>query len=213
MARRKKEPVEDHRRTIAQAAHQLFSSKGLAATSVDMIAKAAGYSKATLYVYFKNKEEIFFSLVYKHNQTLHQTIKEIIDKRPKNQTDFQVSYLEICRVLQDLCQHYPLYFEGMIGPIKLDLDKEETPQVYKDIYQLGLETNQLISRFVQYGIELDYLQEGLNINHVTIFFWSALSGIIRMAENKKAYYELLGLDNQDFFNEEYLNLLLTFKKG
>ncbi len=178
-----------------------------------MIAKAAGYSKATLYVYFKNKEEIFFSLVYEHNQALYQAIKKIVDKIPKNQTDFQVNYLEICRVLQNLCEHYPLYFDGMIGPIKLDIDKEETPQIYKDIYQLGLEMNQLISRFVQYGIELNYLQEGLNINHLTIFFWSALSGIIRMAGNKKAYYQLLSLDNQDFLNEEYLNLLLAFKKG
>lgn len=32
--------------------------KGIAATSMDDIAKASGYSKATLYVYFENKEEI-----------------------------------------------------------------------------------------------------------------------------------------------------------
>ena len=33
----------------------LFMEKGIAATSMDDIAKAAGYSKATLYVYFENK--------------------------------------------------------------------------------------------------------------------------------------------------------------
>lgn len=45
------------------AASALFSEKGITATSMDDIAKAAGYSKATLYVYFENKEEIVGILV------------------------------------------------------------------------------------------------------------------------------------------------------
>ena len=48
MARRKKEPKSVHREKIASAASVLFMDKGIAATSMDDIAKAAGYSKATL---------------------------------------------------------------------------------------------------------------------------------------------------------------------
>lgn len=58
MGRRKKEPKFVHREKIASAAQRLFMEKGIEAASMDDIAKAAGYSKATLYVYFKNKEEI-----------------------------------------------------------------------------------------------------------------------------------------------------------
>lgn len=63
MARRKKEPKSVHREKIASAASVLFMEGGIAATSMDDIAKAAGYSKATLYVYFENKEEIVGILV------------------------------------------------------------------------------------------------------------------------------------------------------
>ena len=63
MGRRKKEPKSVHREHIASAASVLFMEKGIAATSMDDIAKAAGYSKATLYVYFENKEEIISILV------------------------------------------------------------------------------------------------------------------------------------------------------
>ena len=49
MARRKKEPRSVHREKIASAASVLFMDKGIVATSMDDIAKAAGYSKATLY--------------------------------------------------------------------------------------------------------------------------------------------------------------------
>ena len=58
MGRRKKEPRSVHRENIVSAASALFLEKGIAAASMDDIAKAAGYSKATLYVYFENKEEI-----------------------------------------------------------------------------------------------------------------------------------------------------------
>ena len=63
MGRRKKEPRSVHRENIVSAASALFMEKGIAATSMDDIAKAAGYSKATLYVYFENKEEIVGILV------------------------------------------------------------------------------------------------------------------------------------------------------
>lgn len=46
MGRRKKEPKSVHREKIATAASTLFMEKGIAATSMDDIAKAAGYSKA-----------------------------------------------------------------------------------------------------------------------------------------------------------------------
>ena len=46
MGRRKKEPRSVHREHIASAASKLFMEKGIGATSMDDIAKAAGYSKA-----------------------------------------------------------------------------------------------------------------------------------------------------------------------
>lgn len=58
MGRRKKEAPEIHRETISFAAEHLFLQKGIEVITMDEIAKEAGYSKATLYVYFKNKEEI-----------------------------------------------------------------------------------------------------------------------------------------------------------
>lgn len=57
MGRRKKEPKSVHREHITAAASALFTQKGITATSMDDIAKAAGYSKSTLYVYFENKAE------------------------------------------------------------------------------------------------------------------------------------------------------------
>lgn len=54
---RPKDP--DKRESILTAAKRLFSAQGLAGTSMDGIADAAGVSKLTLYSHFSNKDELF----------------------------------------------------------------------------------------------------------------------------------------------------------
>jgi AcrR family transcriptional regulator len=51
------------RRQIVEGARRIFLERGFDAASMMDIAKAAGVSKGTLYVYFKNKEELFAAIV------------------------------------------------------------------------------------------------------------------------------------------------------
>lgn len=44
---------------ILDAALEVFTEKGFAGTRLDEVARAAGVSKGTLYLYFKSKQEIF----------------------------------------------------------------------------------------------------------------------------------------------------------
>src|SRR3974390_3903072 len=51
------------RRQIVDGARSVFLARGFDAASMGDIAKAAAVSKGTLYVYFKNKEELFAAIV------------------------------------------------------------------------------------------------------------------------------------------------------
>jgi AcrR family transcriptional regulator len=53
------------RRQILEGARVIFRALGFDAASMGEIAKAAGVSKGTLYVYFKDKDELFESIVEK----------------------------------------------------------------------------------------------------------------------------------------------------
>ncbi len=50
-------------RQIIEGARAVFLSRGFDAASMSDIAKAAGVSKGTLYVYFKDKDELFAAIV------------------------------------------------------------------------------------------------------------------------------------------------------
>ena len=58
----------NHRKTakarkIVNAALDVFTRKGYAATSIEMIATAAGIGKSTVYEYFDNKQELFVAAI------------------------------------------------------------------------------------------------------------------------------------------------------
>ena len=61
------EDAEDSakRRQIVEGARVIFRALGFDAASMGEIAKAAGVSKGTLYVYFKDKDELFQAIIEK----------------------------------------------------------------------------------------------------------------------------------------------------
>jgi AcrR family transcriptional regulator len=54
---------EDRPREICNAALEVFAEKGFAAAKLDEIARRAGVSKGTLYLYFKDKADLFRAVV------------------------------------------------------------------------------------------------------------------------------------------------------
>jgi TetR/AcrR family transcriptional regulator, fatty acid metabolism regulator protein len=50
------------RQSILQAAIEVFSKKGFQTASISEIAQGAGIADATIYKYFKNKEDLFFAI-------------------------------------------------------------------------------------------------------------------------------------------------------
>lgn len=54
---------EDRPREICAAALEVFAEKGFAAAKLDEIAQRAGISKGTLYLYYKDKQDLFKAVV------------------------------------------------------------------------------------------------------------------------------------------------------
>ena len=64
---------EERPKQILDAALAVFAERGLAAARLDDIAKRAGLSKGTIYLYFPNKEELF-------REVIRQTVIAMIER-------------------------------------------------------------------------------------------------------------------------------------
>ena len=195
MGRRKKEPRSVHRENIASAASALFIERGIAATSMDDIAKAAGYSKATLYVYFENKEEIVGILVLNSMKKLYDYISSALIQHETTKARYDF----ICRGLVQYQEEFPFYFKMVLDKINIDFESKEYLPEERETYQIGEEINEKIKNFLLSGMEKGDLRNDLDIMPAIFNFWGMLSGIIQLAANKEEYIKKsMGLSKVKF---------------
>ena len=72
------ERKEQKRRLIMKAALKIFSRKGYSPTALDEIAQEAGIAKGTLYLYFKDKEDLICStLMFVLDDLKHRMLQDI----------------------------------------------------------------------------------------------------------------------------------------
>lgn len=183
MGRRKKEPKSVHRENIASAASGLFMEKGIVATSMDDIAKAAGYSKATLYVYFENKEEIISILVLESMKKLYRYITSALEQQETTKARYDL----ICQGLVQYQEEFPFYFKMVLDNININFENQNFLPEEKETYQVGEEINEKMKDFLISGIEKGDLCNDLEIMPTILNFWGMLSGLIQLAANKEEY--------------------------
>ena len=70
----------DVKEKIVDAALVTFSKNGYDRTRMDDIAEAANVSKGTLYLYFKNKEELFFAISERNISELKEQLSTLLTK-------------------------------------------------------------------------------------------------------------------------------------
>ena len=182
MGRRKKEPKSVHRKTIAAAASRLFQEKGVSATSMDDIAKEAGYSKATLYVYFSNKEEIVGLLALESMQKLYHYISSAMEQESRTRERYDLT----CQGLVKYQEEFPFYFSMALEEININFENMEDPEE-AETYRVGENINKKIEEFLQDGIKCGDLRDGLEILPTIFTFWGSISGLIQLAVNKEIY--------------------------
>jgi AcrR family transcriptional regulator len=124
------ERKEQKRRLIMQAALKIFSKKGYSPTALEEIAQEAGIAKGTLYLYFKDKEDLISStLMYVLDDLKYRMIEAIPETLPAVETlkrialfmfqyfsennEFYNIYLTILNY--NLVSNYTSLFERMIA--------------------------------------------------------------------------------------------------
>lgn len=209
MARRIKEEPSVHRNRIAMAAGRLFEIKGIEAATMDEIAKEAGYSKATLYVYFQSKEEIVGYLVL-YSMT---KLREYLAIALASEKDFREKYLDICQAMVLYEEEYPFYFSMVLDHINIDFEHSDCEEAERETFRVGEEINLLLFSFFTCGIEKGAFKAQLDVKAIIFMIWGMLSGLIQLAVNKQEYiFQEIHLSKQEFLKRGFLLLYDAIKQ-
>jgi AcrR family transcriptional regulator len=137
---------ENKRKLIVETAIRLFSERPFHRVRLDDVAEAAGVGKGTVYIYFKNKEELYYSLVY-------ESFVELVD-RLRVQLAQPVTHREklvmIVDGLADHGLHHPQLFEIMRtvaipdASSAWDAKRREFAKLIEDVIRGGIDAGEFV---------------------------------------------------------------------
>jgi AcrR family transcriptional regulator len=118
-----------YRRTI-RAAEELFKKVGFRAVTMEMVAREANVAKATLYSYFKNKDELYIAVCARMAQILRGAVEQALaDVDATLDGRLTEAVLSKHRLVFTLVRKSPhaaelfTYTHSMASDIFVDLDK------------------------------------------------------------------------------------------
>ncbi|MBW1750373.1 MAG: TetR/AcrR family transcriptional regulator [Deltaproteobacteria bacterium] len=174
LSRREREKLWQ-RREMLTAAIELFSEKGFHNVSMQKIAKKSEFALGTLYKFFKNKEDLYRSIIMEQANIFHEALTKALEEKD-DEIEKLRSYVKIKgTVFMDNVSVVRLYFAETRGAsfnIKAGLDKE-----IREEYELLL---QKLTRVFEAGIQKKRFQEIAEPYHLAVSLDSLTNAFLHL---------------------------------
>jgi AcrR family transcriptional regulator len=178
---RKEREKERRRQQIIVAAKRVFSEKGFNKATMEDIAKEAELSPGTLYLYFKNKEELYASLSLRILQYLHIRVTHV-NKETTLSPDQKLAAL--MEAMYDVYDFDPLIIINMFHLQSSETLKNLSESLLSEIKELSQKSIGAIAKIFEEGMD-----NGIYVDRHPValadIFWSMFSGVVLWEASKK----------------------------
>ena len=191
----KEREKEQRREYIIDAAEKLFFSRGYDNVSMNEIAEAVGMNKATLYLYFENKDALYFAIVLRGVRIMNRVFREKIEPETTGLAKIHASG----RAFLEFNRDYPHYYKmfRLAGSERFDAfhspDAEELAGLASDVFVM-------MGQAVVLGMADGTIRPGLDPTTVAIYLAAASEAIVNLSSNFVAALESQGISHQQFID-------------
>lgn len=201
---RKEREKERRRQQIIVAAKRVFSEKGFNKATMEDIAKEAELSPGTLYLYFKNKEELYASLSLRILQYLHIRVTHVNKEKDMDPGQKLSALMD---AMYDVYDFDPLIIINMFHLQSSDTLRNLSQQLLDEIKELSQKSIGAIATIFEEGIEKGIFIEKHPVAMADIF-WSLFSGVVLWEASKKIISS-----EKDYLKPTLSTAFEIFKRG
>jgi len=178
---RKERERERRRQQIIVAAKRVFSENGFNRSTMEDIAKEAELSPGTLYLYFKNKDELYASLSLRILQYLIIRLEHV---NGNDELDPEQKVAALMDAMFDVYDFDPLIIINMFHLQSSETLKNLSKELLFEIEKLSRKSLGAIGNIFKEGIDAGIYIDKHPIALADIF-WSMFSGVILWESSKK----------------------------
>lgn len=190
---RKEREKEQRRNDIINAAEKLFFSRGYDNVSMNDIANEVELSKATLYLYFKDKESLFFAIVLRGARILNAIYIE--------RSKLEITGIEKIKAMgqgfAEFTKKHPDYFRMLCYSGSERFGTADNDDA-KEILELVSKNIELISEAFKEGMEDGTVRDDLDPLEMAIYLCSTRLSVMNLDSRWKTALESRGLSYDQF---------------
>ncbi len=196
---RREREKQIRRESILDAAEEIFFNKGVDNSSMDEVASRAELSKGTLYLYFKNKDELYHGIVHRGLTILLEMFQKVSENRKSGLERME----DLGREYYRFAEEFSDYALAMLHHEKTGIDcttLEENP----NLMACNTDGNRIFG--IMQGIIAEGITDGsinseLDPVKLSMVLWAHSSGIMNLIQMKGDLLKhISGVDKESIMN-------------
>ena len=180
---RKQREREERRKQIVDAAEKIFSTKGFGGATIENIADEAELSPATLYLYFKNKDELYASLNLRMLEVLVEKVEGVCHQ---DSLDPEQKIRALEKALYEVYAHDPVNVINVLRFQSSEALRNLSPELSSQIKNGARNYLRAIAGIFEEGVEKGVFLD----RHPTAFadiVWALFAGLVLWEHTKKGF--------------------------
>lgn len=201
ISERKEREKERRINEIIDAAEHVFFEKGVNNATMDDVAEKAELSKGTLYIYFKSKEDLHYTIIIRAMELM----TEIFQKHISEKLNGLENLLKIGNAYVEFFEKYTNYFNLMMEFHATKIEKvaeEKKKKLLEDDSPLIL-----VSKILEQGQHDGSIRNDMVPIEMAIILWSQLSGFLEFISIRKPMMEILKINESKIIENQFKVLL------
>ncbi len=161
---------------MLEAARELFFDKGYGGTTMEMVSRSAGFSKRTVYLYFKNKDDLFLAVASQGLDRLQAALEAVDVDALGYEEAVETIMEEYIRFASD----DPEYFRFIFHDATQSMIANASEPVRERMAQQERACLRVPERVVDKGIA-EGIVPVVDPQEAAIVFWGTVTGIILLS--------------------------------
>jgi len=189
---RKLREKNQRRSAILKAAKRLILKHGVEGMTMNQLAESTELNKATIYLYFNDKDDLIDTVVYEGLTLLEGKFQET-DRRARSGLE---KVLNLVHLTFAFYKQYPIYFYAMNHQERRRVSERlETPFAVKG-NEAASRIFERIADGLRQGIEEGSIRKSIDVNVFLVLLYAQIYGVMHTVYSKEDIYkDVFGLDS------------------
>ncbi|BBO70000.1 hypothetical protein DSCA_39300 [Desulfosarcina alkanivorans] len=182
---------EQRKQRLVEIAEAVFFENGFEGTTLPAIADAAGYNKRTLYLYFRDKRDIFLAVVLRGLEGLREALKRALEAEVPAGSglrelaaaffDFSIDHPEYLDLIMIYESRYFIYH---------DRDASTDPDSHLErCQQVSDDMARLVTAAIETGMTAGRLKSDLTPRQLMLILWGQIFGVMKIFRMRRRHFE------------------------